>query len=543
MPAAMLTPDRPPPEDYYQNNCRTLFEFVLEHYAQLLNEQQLQQLRGYAALADDAQRLFARLLTRKGPLLRIDSLRYAEVGDLDQALNELCGAKLIALNPDVPADQLLSMLRKAEVATLGGSSLPASARKDALVSEQLSRCSDAQIVGRVRKRVGWLRIAEPQTWRLVRLLYFGDSEQDWSAFVLRDLGTVRYETLPLHAKRFTSREQLATDLYYRKLSAMSRRLAEYPRLAPDLTTLLQKRLQEDSQDIEDRFNESRRARSLLRIGRWYEREGRADAAVQTYSGLTVHPARERIVRVLHRHGHEQAAQQWLQNIQRSPFSEEEAQFAERFGKRQAGYQPPVTRIDIDVAQPDIEQQALALLLTPGAWGAHVENSLVRTLTGLVYWPVIFAEVAGAFTNPFQFGPNDLYHDDFLEPRQRVLADLEQTLADDTFFIRHLRETATAKEGVANSLVNWQLFTHFQLEDILAAMPLDHIRRLTGFLIRNLHSRRAGLPDLFVVYGPGHYEFVEVKGPGDQLQPGQRIWFKHLQRLEIPARVLKLRLVN
>ena len=44
----------------------------------------------------------------------------------------------------------------------------------------------------------------------------------------------------------------------------------------------------------------------------------------------------------------------------------------------------------------------------------------------------------------------------------------------------------------------------------------------------------------MIYGPGSFEFVEVKGPTDQLQPGQRIWFEALEHLELPARVLKFR---
>ncbi|MCE2426269.1 MAG: VRR-NUC domain-containing protein, partial [Pseudomonadales bacterium] len=51
---------------------------------------------------------------------------------------------------------------------------------------------------------------------------------------------------------------------------------------------------------------------------------------------------------------------------------------------------------------------------------------------------------------------------------------------------------------------------------------------------------SGFPDLTVVYGPGHYEFVEVKGPGDQLQIHQRLWIEALERRRLPVRVLRYR---
>jgi len=528
----MLTPDTPPPEDYYQNNCSSLFNFVLEHDEGLLDENVSGLLRAYSVLSHDGQRLFARLLTRKGPLIRVDSLNYTEIDDISGALQELTGAGFINLNPAAPADQILSLLRKAElVASVGA---PRSLSKPAMLEWLVTRYTDRQMQRNMSEHVQWIGVAQPRVWWLVRLLFFGDTAQDWSAFVIRDLGMVSYEPVPMRARRFNTPAELADDLHYRELSRLSKRIDEHPALAGELVDRL-------GSEVADRFVQSRRERTLLRIGRWYERADAAHDAVNVYRRVSAHPARERIVRTLHRNGEVSDAKHWLQAIYASPFSEEEAQFAERFGKRKAGYQPPVTHLDIGHARADIEQQALELLLEPGEWGAHVENSLVRSLTGLVYWQAIFADVPGAFSNPFQFGPNDLYREDFVDPRLDLIQAIEERFADDQSLSNHLLSLAVDERGVANSLINWQLFDDIPIAQILDAMPVQDIRRLAHFLIRNLHARRAGLPDLFVVHGPKEYEFVEVKGPNDQLQPGQRVWFKHLERLGIPSRILKLRL--
>ena len=45
----------------------------------------------------------------------------------------------------------------------------------------------------------------------------------------------------------------------------------------------------------------------------------------------------------------------------------------------------------------VEQYALTKLLKPGGWGLHCENTLFKSFAGLLYWPVIFADVDGAFT--------------------------------------------------------------------------------------------------------------------------------------------------
>ncbi len=77
-----------------------------------------------------------------------------------------------------------------------------------------------------------------------------------------------------------------------------------------------------------------------------------------------------------------------------------------------------------------------------------------------------------------------------------------------------------------------------LESVLTAVPATDLHRLARYVLQNLSRARVGFPDLLILGEPGDYEFVEVKGPTDQLQPAQRIWFKTLARLAMPARVLK-----
>ena len=72
------------------------------------------------------------------------------------------------------------------------------------------------------------------------------------------------------------------------------------------------------------------------------------------------------------------------------------------------------------------------------------------------------------------------------------------------------------------------------------MPHAQLLRLVCHVIHNLPSRRTGFPDLLILYGTSTYEFVEVKGPTDQLQPTQRMWFKYLLDHQYRARVLKFR---
>ncbi len=541
----MLTPDRPPPEDYYQNNCRVLLSFVREQYQGYdfaRDFSLLDCIDSFLAAGDDAQRLFARLLTRKGPLFRVDSLNYSEVGSVPAAVAELSSLNLVARWPSAPGDDLLQLLRKAEILAIW--SFPPRAkqwRKEVLMTHILSGHSDLQIRSRLQSRLDWVGISNTALWDLLRLLYFGDRVQDWSAFVLRDLGLVSYQDMPLAQPRLTSSDALRRELWYRRLSQYARRLdlaVDQGGVPPPMAKALIRQLQVP---VGDRFVQRRRDKTLLRIAQWQEKQGDFNAALASYNLVKQHPARERQVRILHKLKRREESEKVLAAITRAPWCAEEAHFVQRFGKRLGGYQPPTTTVEVPHVRGDVEQQALEWLVKDGGWGAHVENSLVRTLTGLLYWPVIFAPVPGAFTNPFQAGPNDLYYEDFVQARQVYVQTLEQQLSDDGRLRQHLLMMGQEKHGLANQLVNWQMLNELPLQHIVQVMPAAHIRRLTGFLIRNLSKRRAGLPDLFVVSRDGSYEMVEVKGPNDQLQPGQRVWFEKLAQMQIPCRVLKLRL--
>jgi hypothetical protein len=177
----------------------------------------------------------------------------------------------------------------------------------------------------------------------------------------------------------------------------------------------------------------------------------------------------------------------------------------------------------------------------GGWGVHSENSLLKTLTGLIYWEAIFSPQPGAFTNPFQVAPHDLYEPDFVSLRAQEIAGIESRIGSNADLATHLQKISHAKQGIANPLVSWGLLQTISLEQWLEALPGDWIRALSHFLIRNLKDYRKGFPDLFVSHPDGTAEFVEVKGPGDQLQPQQRAWFETFHGLDIRARVIRLKL--
>ena len=105
-PIAHLEPGKPPPEHYYAENLLVVVRTVLRRYGDLLDSAERCFGARILALPAPAQRLYARLIGRRGPLIREDRLVYAEVGDLQTALRCLADAGLIERCPEAPGTVL-----------------------------------------------------------------------------------------------------------------------------------------------------------------------------------------------------------------------------------------------------------------------------------------------------------------------------------------------------------------------------------------------------------------------------------------------------
>lgn len=529
-----LVPQQAPPPDYYARNVRYLLDAVADRHADLLDPRALALIDAFRGAGVPAQRLFARLVSRTGPCIREDSLRYTEVGDVPAAVAELSHRGLVARNPDVPADRLLERLTRAEAAAC----FPAvrAPRKRAFIEACVARYEDATIRARVAARWPWLALADPRAFQACLVAFFGGDSQDLTTFVMQDLGLLRFEAYPVDARTraFADRSELEDYLLCRHAAAWSHRLDDCPALAPQLLEAL-------SREHANRTLTRARDRVLNRLGHWHERRGETEAALACYQRSTAHPARERRARLLRRCGDEAAVAGLLRDMARDPWAPEEQDFAARFGTRARSAPAPVSVCRLPgETPPAIERHALGLLTANGGRGWHLENLLPLGLAGLAYWDVVFAPLRGAFSHPFQLGPRDLFWPDFARARRPLLDARRCSLEAPGAFAAALRERAASSRGVANHLVHWGAFDDALIDHLLDAVPHHQLAALAAYTIANLHRARSGFPDLLIVYGRGAWEVVEVKGPTDQLQPAQRVWLAALRSHGLPARVLRFR---
>ena len=534
-PVPSLRPGEPPPPDYYRNNLLRLVRFVMAEHADLLMPEDARCLCAILEAGKPAQRLFARLITRKGPLLRLDRVNYSEVGDPAPALEALAQAGLVQLNPEARAGELLALLTRAE---LRSRFEVADGPKPALIETIVERLSEPCIRAAVMAQSPWLAVACWPSLKLAQLLFFGDIHRDLSVLVLEDLGWRRYENYGLtpDQRLFRDRDEIDRYLRARLLNEATRSLNELPGMAEPLSKALAECAVQPSRLEAKTLNRARN-----RLGRWFERAGEWQSALGCYVASAVHPARERQVRILTRIGDEQAARRLLRRIAQAPLCAEEADFAARFGQRRKRCAPKTTtKVLGSVQASPIERHAMAVLAGEGGEAWHLENHLPRGLAGLAFWDVVFAPVAGAFLNPYQDAPLDLHWQDFAATRAEAIAAQKECLAIPAQFAKTLRSTLQRKTGIANRLVSWRHWDATLLERLLETVPHEALFGLACRVIDNPGVTRTGFPDLLVLYGARDYEFVEVKGPTDSLQPAQRQWFNYLESNGFKARVLKFK---
>ncbi|SDJ60322.1 VRR-NUC domain-containing protein [Microbulbifer yueqingensis] len=553
----MATPVELAP-DYYLTNFRALVDFVVERYRPLLSEGERQFYVTFRALEANSQRLYVRLLSRKGvpssagALFREHKLAYAEIDQLPAAAEALCEAGLLRRNPELLLEEILPLFTKAELQACSPVSLPRSMKREALEQALLERSEDEQESLR-RTLLGndsLLAVQAAEHFDTFKLCFFGNLRQDLTDYVLRDLGLYRYEKYPLEREHlpFQNRAQIDRHLrYYRCLEQLDGALEA----GADEITALAQQLPEAGEG--DATLHRRVDRLRLALARQLERLEALDAADQLYRHCTRPPARERRARIAAKRGDIEAALAICREILAEPHNEAEQVFAESFGFRTAkkagqpeGWEPPsrprppTETVALPRLPERVELLAAAHLqeepdVSP-AQCFYVENSLFKGVLGLYTWDILFAPVPGAFFNPFQVAPSDFRSPDFFPQRRAAfeqrLAELDRgSLAGRVW--QHYRE----KNGIANPLVAWEALPEDLLELALERIPPEHWRQLFRRMLGDISHHRNGLPDLVLFPARRGYELVEVKGPGDRLQQNQLRWLAFFARHRIPHRVL------
>jgi hypothetical protein len=489
------------------------------------------------------------MIGRKGDLFRTSRLGYSEIGCPAAAARALIELGWVDGQPILTLAQLGRLLRKSELQrAFNISGAAALARKSQLLTCKAGDSTEPQALG------AWWPDAPDVIYRLLvkplcdrlRLLFFGNFEQDWSQFVLADLGIFKYEKVPCDTatRAFHTREHIDTfhALY------LCRQQLEEP--SDDIEGLL-RMLPPSVADNE--WLEDRRRKLQFRIAQRCERQGDFVRALQIYRECGYAGARVRIVRLLERLERIADALQLAARIREQPADEAEAQQVGRMWprlQRKAGLIPqrsraphgwPTFKLVLPLAaRPACLEQATAQALSqPEAPVHYVENGLLNSLFGLLCWEAIFAPVAGAFFHEFQAAPADLHAAAFHSRRLGHFAQCFQQFDGDDY--RHtIRRHFEQKTGIQSPFVFWGMLSQVLLSRALDCLPAEHLKVCLGRILANIRTNASGLPDL-VQFWPAErrYRLIEVKGPGDRLQDNQIRWLSFCVMHGIPVSVCQV----
>jgi hypothetical protein len=190
---------------------------------------------------------------------------------------------------------------------------------------------------------------------------------------------------------------------------------------------------------------------------------------------------------------------------------------------------PERRFNLDLSHERVELVVCNKLSDLGWKVFYLENQFLNTMFGLVFWDIIFAPVEGAFINPFQRQPLDLYHPSFIEKRKGAI---EQRLSEvKRNGVKPYLNILETKKNMQNPFIVWDLVDTEWLELAMTSIDYKQLADLFAVLLSDLRAYRNGMPDL-VAFKGNEWLWCEVKGPGDKLQNNQKRWFKQMERLNI-----------
>ena len=535
---------------YYLDNFQEVLRWIATRYADLLSAEETQFIGAFAALPLPSRALFVRLVMRKGCLFRASKLNYPEIGDTRAAAQPLLATGWVEADPAIGLDELFDLLLKAEIAQAFDLAAPLKAARKAEQLEALrERHADEQAFS------AWYPTSNDVLYRIgmqalcdrLRLIYFGNYHQDWSEFVLSDLGVYQYEKVEFSpaSRGFRTRQDIE---HYEVLHQCRER---YNDSAPPDEVLQE--LAALPLPPENTWLASRRDKLRFQIGQHLEKCQDWPAAYRAYADCRYPGARGRAIRVLEKDEQPQAAYERLTIALAAPESEAEQQLLLRMAPRlrrklghakQAANAPAsVERIDLRLPYPSeacyVEGVVQQHLMQDDAPVYYVENTLINSLFGLLCWSAIFKAIPGAFFHPFHRGPADLHSADFYLRRS---ADFAACLAqlDDGSYQAAIRATVAAKHGIVSPFVSWEVLGDGLLDLALACMPASHLKKAFERILLDIKSNRSGLPDL-IQFWPAErrYRMIEVKGPGDRLQDNQLRWIAYCAQHAMPVSVCYL----
>jgi len=538
-------PDVLPNPLYYLENFQRVVSWISDHHDDLLTSSERGFLAAFGRMPQASRALLVRMVMRKGEVFRTGKLHYDEIGCPLAAAGPLVEQGWVDDRPVLACEVLGRLMTKPELQRHLASYLPAGSLSKA---DMLARLGQASLSP--QRFDEWcpgstdsvLRLSIKDLCERLRLMFFGNARQDWSEFVLADLGIYRYEIVDISpaSRAFGCRQDVDDYLHLHQCRERLEAGEPAQSVLDDIP----------AHPHANPWLEARRGKLLLALGLQLERDGALPQALRVHGRNAYAGARVRCIRVLEKLGQPEAALELACAAQAQPESECEAQQVGRalarlrrtLGQVVSVRRKPAVYERLDLTLPasnhliSVERRVQDHLTSPQAPVYYVENTLLNALFGLLCWDAIYAPLPGAFFHPFHAAPADLRQPDFRSRRADLFAACLARL-DSGAYVDVIRERYQAKKGIQTRFVAWSVLEETLLEQALACLPAAHLKAIFERMLDDLADNCTGLPDLIqLLPQDGTYRMIEVKGPGDRLQDNQKRWLEFFVSHGMPVTV-------
>lgn len=518
---------------YYLDHFFEMVEFLKRHYPDLESAPEGEVLRRFEILDRDEQAMMVRISNRKGKIFERKALGYDEIRDHELSLNRLEVAGMVRRLDESDFKEFTEGLTKGRIMEFlkvlgreirGCSSLS----KPKLVERVRELCTfeefrEAGILDRfvVQEKVDELSF--------LNFLFFGRLSEGMQAFTMRDLGVMRTSQSRSFKPRYSGLE-LAKAAYF------------HARLGREIREGEGKVLVEIARKVEE-WPEEGKERNLVRLGAQLEKQGFLGEALEVFQQAGIHPARERVCRILFSRGERAGVRNLLREIVADPLTDEELLFAEDFyrlkyqGKTMGTLtgmlrDAPVIRID-EAYKGHSEEAAIRYFRKEGKETALAENHFWMTLFGILFWDELLAETP----NEFDSRATGLLDGTFARVRKNEI-EAKLALIGSPPAVSLVRDTFACHFGEPNGFFRWQRDDEDLLIRFLSEAPPEAVVAALLRIVDDPETNRRGYPDL-IQFDHDGVRFIEIKAEGDQIQRHQLAQIKALQSCGFEVGVVRI----
>lgn len=594
----MAAPQLQLPPDYYLTHFGDLLTVLHSRYHSVLLPEHLQLIEKFQQLPLIAQRLWVRLLNRKGLVFALKDVEYDEVPDQAAAVSTLYQAGLLE-KPSSAEDladwllrankeYLLALVAFASAAADVNANVDAPLLKKSSTKPQIQQyieqhqlLTPENFEGFALQHGEWVALRAQTELQYLYFLYFGRFETSLTAFTLRDLGIMPSSGFKQEFQaRYTDREQALAAFAYARLKPQlqslqqawksldlqaqeaslrhwQQQLPAWPEPLDERTRLQREALCTALGRLAEKLLSNSRDDDALVQQPSLSRAALTQLAISFYQQSASYPASERLLRLYYANRTDpqmaNALQQQLSQMLNNPSCDDELWFARDFASRKLQQKPTSDLTDFlrsaatvtldELYLGQTERGAVHYFTQQGYQAFHAENELWLGLFGLLLWQPLFESEHSAIYNEFERRPRDLSSGEFYQRQQSLIEQQLALLEQPAVAVKQLLKTYSAQFQKPNAVFSWHPELATMLPLLVHGAPPGSLSNIIRQMAQDFRRCSSGFPDLLLAKvaedGRTDIQLVELKATGDSLRRNQLTRLMSLRELGFAVSLLQV----